>query len=470
VKNRSRHPLRENIEVIVFAIIMALGLKVFAVEAYQIPTASMMPTLMGTDLLDPARKIPNGGIHDRVLVDKLIYLLRDPVRWEVVVFRYPLVTPNNYVKRLVGMPGEELWIREGDLYARKSEDEEFQILRKPTGLQETLWKRVFPQANQEDSLWSAWALGGGSRIASDGGVVLADQGSVIYNSRIYDDYLHGYPEALFGRIPAAGAGLMTRHLVGDLKLEFEARPDDTAGPLKARLDCGPWSLLLTLPGPGSSGFLELPGGRKIALDFPVEAGQPVSVSLAWWDHRARLVLDGGGHHQELTQDVDLEPGPITSNGVRFSCSKGSWRLAPPRIFRDIHYLPSLHGGQTLFKIPEGEYFMMGDNTHNSLDSRDWQAREIDVAPPIAGRSHFRGDSMRNGPDPFFDNPRWNRTRTVMTFRDEFGEVYAIPRETITKDAQDSVSTVPRAYLLGKALATFLPVPPFSPVARIGLVH
>ena len=120
-KAKSHHPFRENIEVVIFAIVMAMGLKVFAVEAYQIPTGSMQPTLMGTDLLDEVNKRPNGGLHDRVLVDKISYLFRDPVRWEVVVFRYPLLAHNNYVKRLVGMGGEQMLIEHGDFPISASE-------------------------------------------------------------------------------------------------------------------------------------------------------------------------------------------------------------------------------------------------------------------------------------------------------------------------------------------------------------
>ncbi|MCX8266445.1 MAG: S26 family signal peptidase, partial [Planctomycetota bacterium] len=82
-KEKSKHPFRENIEVVLFAIIMAMGLKVFAIEAYQIPTGSMQPTLMGTELLDPATKRPDGRLNDRVLVDKISYFFRDPQRWEV---------------------------------------------------------------------------------------------------------------------------------------------------------------------------------------------------------------------------------------------------------------------------------------------------------------------------------------------------------------------------------------------------
>ena len=131
-KDEKKSPFKENIEVISFAIVMALGLKVFALEAYQIPTGSMQPTLMGTQLLNKTTKQPSGRLNDRVLVDKVSYFFRDPKRWEVVVFRYPLLTHVNYVKRLVGMPGEQLKIEGGNLYVRPiGSKEDFKILRKP---------------------------------------------------------------------------------------------------------------------------------------------------------------------------------------------------------------------------------------------------------------------------------------------------------------------------------------------------
>ena len=127
VRKKSKHPIRDGIEMTLFAVVMALGLKVFALEAYEIPTGSMMPTLMGTTLLDPSSRMVSGTIHDRVLVDKVSWWIRDPNRWEVVVFRYPLLAHQNYVKRLVGMPAETLWIREGDIWARPQDADGFAI-------------------------------------------------------------------------------------------------------------------------------------------------------------------------------------------------------------------------------------------------------------------------------------------------------------------------------------------------------
>ena len=74
-------PIRVNLEAFGVAILAAVLLKWFCLEAYQIPTSSMQPTLMG----DQASQV-----FDRILVDKLLQTFREPKRWDITVFRYPL--------------------------------------------------------------------------------------------------------------------------------------------------------------------------------------------------------------------------------------------------------------------------------------------------------------------------------------------------------------------------------------------
>ena len=111
------HPWRTNIEAVTLALVVAVLFKYFVVEAYRIPTGSMQPTLMGWS----DRR--GGGVFDRVLVDKLCYHYRDPERFEVVVFHFPLDRSRSFVKRIVGMPGEELRIQRGDLFHRVDGDD-----------------------------------------------------------------------------------------------------------------------------------------------------------------------------------------------------------------------------------------------------------------------------------------------------------------------------------------------------------
>ena len=115
------------------AIIMAVMLKYFIVEAYQIPTGSMQPTLMGND---------EAGIKDRIIVDKLSFHFRDPERFEVVVFRYPLDRSKNFIKRICGMPSEQLKISLGDLWTRRDASDTYRVVRRPPPVQREVWKRI----------------------------------------------------------------------------------------------------------------------------------------------------------------------------------------------------------------------------------------------------------------------------------------------------------------------------------------
>jgi len=82
----------------VWAILIVLILRQFFVSPFVIPSESMKPTLK---------------IHDRLLANKIIYKIRKPHRWEVVIFRYPENPKQYFVKRMTGLPGEEILIRNG---------------------------------------------------------------------------------------------------------------------------------------------------------------------------------------------------------------------------------------------------------------------------------------------------------------------------------------------------------------------
>ena len=90
-----------------YAVILAVALGVaflsqaFIVKPYRIPSPSMVPTL------DPG---------DRVLVARFLYHLTSPARGDIVVFKYPLDTRVVFIKRLIGLPGDTLSLRNGQVY------------------------------------------------------------------------------------------------------------------------------------------------------------------------------------------------------------------------------------------------------------------------------------------------------------------------------------------------------------------
>jgi signal peptidase I len=113
------------------AVLIAICIRHFIVEPFKIPSGSMIPTLM---------------IKDKIVVNKFVYgpklpftgkrflWQNQPRRWDIVVFTTRGIEkaadyPKNFVKRLVGLPGEELEIKDGELYVNG------ELVPKPEALQ-----------------------------------------------------------------------------------------------------------------------------------------------------------------------------------------------------------------------------------------------------------------------------------------------------------------------------------------------
>lgn len=160
---RQESGLRYIVESLVSLALAVLLVRSFAVEGYIISTGSMAPFLLGyhKQVVCPSCRFPfavgipveddhdtsgpvaclncgQGGIDlasvprnegDQLLVQKFAYLFRQPKRWEVAVFQNPNHPTQAYVKRVIGLPGEEVQIRAGDVWingelARKNLNEQ----------------------------------------------------------------------------------------------------------------------------------------------------------------------------------------------------------------------------------------------------------------------------------------------------------------------------------------------------------
>src|SRR5690606_37759111 len=90
----------------------------FIVEPFRIPSGSMLPTLQNGDLILVNKS--NYGVRLPVL-DRKVVPVGDPQRGDVVVFRYPVDTNVDYIKRVVGIPGDEVVYRNKALYLNGDE-------------------------------------------------------------------------------------------------------------------------------------------------------------------------------------------------------------------------------------------------------------------------------------------------------------------------------------------------------------
>jgi signal peptidase I len=115
-KNSSPQPdnswILELGKTIILSVFLALGIRTFVAEARWIPSGSMEPTLHGT---------PNQWEADKIIVDKVKYKFTKPERGDIVVFSPTEELKKEqyhdaFIKRIVGLPGEKVELREGQVY------------------------------------------------------------------------------------------------------------------------------------------------------------------------------------------------------------------------------------------------------------------------------------------------------------------------------------------------------------------
>jgi len=105
--------LRENIEAILLAIVLALFIRTFIVQAFKIPSGSMKETLL---------------IGDHILVNKFLYGVKlpfvsatiisykEPQRGDIVVFKFPEDPDKDFIKRVVGVAGDVVESRDKEIF------------------------------------------------------------------------------------------------------------------------------------------------------------------------------------------------------------------------------------------------------------------------------------------------------------------------------------------------------------------
>ena len=568
--------IRETVESVVIAFVLAFLFRTFEAEAFVIPTGSMAPTLMGRhkDLecdtcgyafqvsasgevdkygnplmtkdkfgkltIDPIQKIeyctcpmcrysmnlgptnPQGETYpsfngDRILVSKFPYQFGDPERWDIVVFKYPGDAVTNYIKRLVGLPNEELRITHGDILTRalpkSGENPPWTIERKPPEKLLAMLQIVFDNQAMPRIIEAGWPSrwpGDAAWKTEDNQLSFQTDGPA--GGEVWFHYKHRVPKPDFkermlpnkklratliydfcayntkgqrgkqvkqidGRfVNVQGGGGPTssgENWVGDLALMCTIDVQSTDGEvlfelveggrnMLCRIDVATGYASLSIPGTDAAGNMARTSyGKPYELTAKTNVRGPGKYEIIFTnaDDQLRLWVDGEivlfGESDDATYYQPLDnfrnvkdgPGPIDLSPVGIGSNGAALRVADLKVYRDIYYIAADHSDTNKstmisdknsdkkrrhvdFSLEEDQFFMLGDNSAQSKDSRLWPGGPPedwpggDNLPPYVDRDLLIGkavfiywphswDEIRSLgiPFPFFPNvPRMRFVR------------------------------------------------------------
>lgn len=347
---------------------------------------------------------------DRLLVDKLVYRVRPPRRWEAAVFRCPVDDKKPYVKRVIGLPGEAIRVFDGDVYA------DGVLLRKTLPQVRETRIPVFqmdhpPRPGGWAVRWEVGPVVGSPKLPATKSPTLPDVADVVQDTRLVLDATAGPVGLTYRhrdldsrrddvvRDRLAYNGSMRREWVPvhDFVVECEVEVVSGSGVFAVRLGDGADTVKVDVPigdkpsvavveqeggqqadgGQRVWGASSLSHGGRVAL----KPGSRYHLEFAFVDRRVMLALDG----VELTAPIDLPPVPAgrgtdpagKRNGLDRPLQLGASGvhvvLHHLTLYRDIHYRSEegKHGTRSEYRLTADEYFMLGDNSANSQDSREW---------------------------------------------------------------------------------------------------
>jgi signal peptidase I len=267
---------------------------------------------------------------DRILVNKYGYDYGEPARWDVIVFKFPGDGDMNYIKRLVGMPGEVLRVYQGDVFTRPLDDEvaPFRIERKPPDKVAAMLQPVHDSDYESATLfkggwplrWAATTPNGWKVDAKPGDLTVAQSYTIDSAADAPADaplawlrYRHQLPqgsETWTAAVEAAKSGSLAE-LAKQLDVSLAVAEESFQASIHPELitDFNSYNARIhrldLIKGYGWSQTLERYQGMNWVSDLAVEANVDVE------EARGELVLDlvEAGYHFQAT--IDLATGKAT---------------------------------------------------------------------------------------------------------------------------------------------------------------
>ena len=390
----SSHSLRAGLQVAISTAVLAIALRTWLVmgliEPVVVAGSSMAPTLrgdhvtvrcplcqhefeVGAEFAEQRDELlcsvcrtrvsmvgltKKGG--DRLWIDRTAFSMRRPYRWELVVTRCP-VDGQLCVKRIVGLPGETVTIKQGDVWV------DGRRVVKRLEQQRRLRQAVFCRSELRD-WWqpapeSSWKKDQG-RWRSTG----ADSGWLTYM----------LPEGLPLTDDIAYNASLSRRLslVSDWMLSCKVSVQGK-GELMLRVDGGAQTWDVTIR--PSNGQLQLSSDDKVvqvSRILPSTTNRlltgEVLLELSTFDRRLLLALDGKVVWTYSLQEEETQLGikqPVALAGRRMDLT-----LRELTLYRDVYFSKQPVGVkqvETLVSLEANEYYLLGDNPPVSLDSRVW---------------------------------------------------------------------------------------------------
>ncbi len=544
--------LRELVESLVAALVLAFLIRTFEAEAFVIPTGSMAPTLMGRhkdvvcpkcgycfqvsasgevnphtnqanntevyagtcpmcrftmDMASPEvlRKEDTSSFKgDRILVAKFPYHFVEPKRWDIAVFMYPGGAKTNYIKRLVGLPGETILISHGDLWVKAKGQDTFRIARKPPDKLLAMMQPVYDNDYLERDLLAAgwpprWKPGSPRAAAgwqgSDDGKSFRVQPAGSEQWLVYRHCVPSYKDWLAVLDGNRVGGDIQPQLISDFAAynSEQTRPKpppgrrfDNSGDRPPPLGPEPPDALrfgihwvgdlvleFTVDAEGASGQVLadlVRGGRHFLCELDLTSGQAALSIRGVKDFRptGSTKLRGAGRHDVRFANVDdqlllwvdgrlvefdrpttydsraldvVRPRKDDLYPAQIGARDAAVRVSHLKLFRDIYYIAQRGTGgnrqvmtdyapedvaelqrpspeaflsdpgrwdafrrlqEEQFELAADQFFMLGDNSAQSKDSRLW-----DTDPPY---QHYVHRDLLKGKAVFIYWPHsWDRT-------------------------------------------------------------